>query len=101
MLIHNEIFLKAIIDWLREELSIRVTKISSYEEVEKNWLQNNSSGPNEVTKKVKVLLLTQLLHPPLFLAALSTKFSGNYCVCIRAIKLEESVLMYFMYIKIS
>lgn len=73
---------QAIIEWLRDELSVRVKKVQSYEEVEKEWLEasndKKNSSSSDTGLAVKVLLLTHLLHPPLFLAALSIKFTGTY-----------------------
>lgn len=69
---------QVIMEWLREQLSIRVQKISNIEELEKDWLQTKNLTTTDHFRDIKVLLLTHLLHPPLFLAALSIKFTGIY-----------------------
>ncbi|XP_039285357.1 E3 ubiquitin-protein ligase RNF103 [Nilaparvata lugens] len=74
---------QAIVEWLREELSIRVHKVADVHELEEDWL---TSRP---TDGIKVLLLTHLLHPPLFLAALSIKFSGRIKFGMLTVKNEE------------
>ncbi|XP_075221949.1 E3 ubiquitin-protein ligase RNF103-like [Lycorma delicatula] len=86
---------QAIIEWLREELSIRVHKISDVEELEKDWLTDSSSkssrSSNDLSSsEVKVLLLTHLIHPPLFLAALSIKFTGRIKFGMFTLKKDES-----------
>lgn len=70
---------QSIIEWVRDQLSIRVKTIESLEELEEQWLNENitQSVPSGSKREVKVLLLTHLLHPPLFLAALSIKFTGR------------------------
>lgn len=62
---------------MRQELSIRVKKLSDMNELEQDWLHVTNITSNDNFRDVKVLLLTNLLHPPLFLAALSIKFTGN------------------------
>lgn len=82
----------AILEWLREQLSLRVKKVKHYDDLEKEWLQavnqNSTSAENNVG--VKVLLLTHLLHPPLFLAALSIKFTGRITFGIFTVKKEDA-----------
>lgn len=84
---------QAIIEWLSEELSVRVKKVSSLREVENEWLDNpgnkNSSSTSESNLAVKVLLFTHLLHPPLFLAALSIKFTGRITFGIFSVKKDD------------
>lgn len=81
----------AIIEWLREQLSVRVKKVSSYDDLEKDWLHTSSnSTSNDKNISVKVLLLTHLLHPPLFLAALSIKFTGRITFGMFTVKKEET-----------
>lgn len=95
-------FLQAILEWLREELSIRVHKVSDVEELDRDWLsdsnsEKSSSDNNSLSSSdVKVLLFTHLIHPPLFLAALSIKFTGNYYnPC------KNNWIMFHKFIKIS
>ena len=78
--------------------------IPNIEEVEKDWLhfkQNETAAndPDEfIIKKsddskstsVQVLLLSHLLHPPLFLAALSIKFTGRVRFGMFTVKKEEA-----------
>lgn len=66
---------------MAEQLAIRVQKISSLQELEDDWLGNerNETAVDHL-RDVKVLLLTHILHPPLFLAALSIKFTGTVAV---------------------
>ncbi|KAK9509479.1 hypothetical protein O3M35_006789 [Rhynocoris fuscipes] len=86
----------AILEWLSEQLSVRVKKISNYEDLEREWLQsanNKTSTRLEASNNnlgVKVLLLTHLLHPPLFLAALSIKFTGRITFGIFTVKKEDA-----------
>lgn len=84
---------QAIIEWLSEELSVRVKKVVSTEEVEKEWLnktdEEGNTSSSETNLAVKVLLFTHLLHPPLFLAALSIKFTGRITFGIFSVKKDE------------
>lgn len=69
------------------------------EELEKDWLidfslsnsRNHSSSLS--SSDIKVLLLTHLIHPPLFLAALSIKFTGlfslNVLLVLFLIKIDK------------
>ncbi|KAL1122763.1 hypothetical protein AAG570_003090, partial [Ranatra chinensis] len=81
---------QAIIEWLREELSIRVKKVEDFEDLETNWLGMGSKNGGGGNAGIKVLLLTHLLHPPLFLAALSIKFTGRMTFGIFSVKKEDS-----------
>lgn len=83
---------QAVLKWLREELSIRVHKVSDFEELEKDWLADFSSGKSSSSSlsDVKVLLFTHLIHPPLFLAALSIKFTGRIKFGMFTVKKDES-----------
>ncbi|PSN35060.1 E3 ubiquitin-protein ligase [Blattella germanica] len=89
---------RSIVEWVRDQLSIRVKNIQDIEELKRDWLQNGSSKSNTTSasdgssrnRDVKVLLLTHLLHPPLFLAALSIKFTGRIKFGMFSIKKEES-----------
>jgi len=71
-------------DWVRQQLSVWVKEVKDVEEVKKDWLHvRDETTPGNVnfadnsSKTVQVLLITHLLHPPLFLVALSIKFSGR------------------------
>ncbi|GLH07421.1 E3 ubiquitin-protein ligase RNF181 homolog [Gryllus bimaculatus] len=70
---------QSIIEWVRDQLSIRVKTVENLQELEEQWLNENitQNSPSWSKRGVKVLLLTHLLHPPLFLAALSIKFTGR------------------------
>uniref|UniRef100_A0A1B6CX40 Uncharacterized protein n=1 Tax=Clastoptera arizonana TaxID=38151 RepID=A0A1B6CX40_9HEMI len=83
---------QVIMEWMREQLSIRVHKITDLEEIEYDWLQsrNNNNNTTEHFQDIKVLLLTHLLHPPLFLAALSIKFTGRIKFGMFSVKKEDS-----------
>lgn len=64
---------------MAEQLSIRVEKLSSVRQMDGDWLDSGKNQTsNDDLRDVKVLLLTQILHPPLFLAALSIKFTGKF-----------------------
>ncbi|XP_034235362.1 E3 ubiquitin-protein ligase RNF103-like [Thrips palmi] len=96
---------QVIVDWVHQQLSLWVKRIQSIDEVEKDWLdmsQNvtiNTSGSKENvlstpdgtgSTSVSVLLLTQLLQPPLFLAALSIKFTGRVNFGMLTVKKEDT-----------
>lgn len=82
---------QAILDWMREELSIRVKKLSHMDELEQDWLHiTNVTSSADKFRDVKILLLTNLLHPPLFLAALSIKFTGRVRFGMMTVKKEDS-----------
>ncbi|XP_063231865.1 E3 ubiquitin-protein ligase RNF103-like isoform X2 [Bacillus rossius redtenbacheri] len=75
---------ESVVGWVRAELSVRVHKVAGVEEARCGWLgqcaaQENSTapGPGRDARDVRVLLLTHMLHPPLFLAALSIRFTGR------------------------
>lgn len=83
---------QVIVDWVHQQLSLWVKRIQSVEEIEKDWLavihnetietgaldESLLSAPDRTgSTSVSVLLLTNLLQPPLFLAALSIKFTGR------------------------
>lgn len=84
---------QAIIEWLSEELAVRVKKIQDYDEIEREWLPTSNANKTnlspETSLAVKVLLFTHLLHPPLFLAALSIKFTGRITFGIFSVKKDE------------
>lgn len=78
-------------------MSIRVKNIHDIDELNRDWLQDESAGNNATSASssgsssdVKVLLLTHLLHPPLFLAALSIKFTGRIKFGMFSLKKEDS-----------
>lgn len=94
---------QAIVDWVHQQLSLWVKRIQSIEEVEKDWLdmQRNQTSDhdnrNTVMKSegaesasVRVLLLSHLLQPPLFLAALSIKFTGRVHFGMFTVKKEDT-----------
>jgi E3 ubiquitin-protein ligase RNF103 len=88
------------VEWVRDQLSIRVKNIHDIDELNRDWLQDvstgnnttyaSSSGSSSSSRDVKVLLLTHLLHPPLFLAALSIKFTGRIKFGMFSVKKEDS-----------
>lgn len=82
---------QSIIEWVHDQLSVRINSIDSIEEVEDQWLGVNKTHPNPAASKheVKVLLLTHLLQPPLFLAALSIKFTGRVKFGIFSVKRND------------
>ena len=89
--------LQSIVEWVRDQLSIRVKNIQDIEELKQDWLQEKSdenvtsaSESASRSQDVKVLLLTHLLHPPLFLAALSIKFTGRIKFGMFSVKKEDS-----------
>ncbi|KDR08621.1 RING finger protein 103 [Zootermopsis nevadensis] len=88
---------QSIVEWVRDQLSIRVKNIHDIDELNRDWLQDESAGNNATSASssgsssdVKVLLLTHLLHPPLFLAALSIKFTGRIKFGMFSLKKEDS-----------
>lgn len=96
---------QVIVDWVHQQLSLWVKRIQSTEEIEKYWLNKNqnetieTSATNENvlsaqdgsgSTSVSVLLLTHLLQPPLFLAALSIKFTGRVNFGMFTVKKEDT-----------
>lgn len=89
-----------VVEWVQDQLSIRVKNIHDIDELNRDWLQVDSAGSNATSassghsssssRAVKVLLLTHLLHPPLFLAALSIKFTGRIKFGMFSVKKEDS-----------
>ncbi|XP_008484944.1 E3 ubiquitin-protein ligase RNF103 [Diaphorina citri] len=73
-----------IIKWVKEQLSIRVNKISSLSQLEDEWMSTTKSDDN-----VKVVLFSHLIHTPLFFAALSIKFTGRIKFGIFSLKKDE------------
>lgn len=101
----NTIFLQVIVDWVHQQLSLWVKCIPNIEEVETDWLHlkqnktanatdfdesNISKSESSKSTSVQVLLLSHLLHPPLFLAALSIKFTGRVRFGMFTVKKEEA-----------
>nr|CAD7461735.1 unnamed protein product [Timema tahoe] len=86
---------QSVIEWVRDQLSIRVKSIQNLEEVKCYWLgqcdgqENSTKSTVSSSKDIKVLLLTHLLHPPLFLAALSIKFTGRIKFGMLSVKRDE------------
>lgn len=68
---------KFIIQWIREQMMSYVQYVKSVQELENDWLTTSDSIFSCSSETVKVLLLTNLLNPPLFFAALSIKFTGR------------------------
>nr|CAD7256399.1 unnamed protein product [Timema shepardi] len=89
----------SVIEWVRDQLSIRVKSIQNLEEMKCDWLgqcdgqENNTKSTVSSSKDIKVLLLTHLLHPPLFLAALSIKFTGRIKFGMLSVKRDESEMV--------
>lgn len=90
---------QTILEWVQDHLSIRVKSINDIDELNKHWLQDESAGnhttsvsssPSSNSKDVKVLLLTHLIKPPLFLAALSIRFTGRIKFGMFSINKEDS-----------
>ncbi|KAJ4435680.1 hypothetical protein ANN_18296 [Periplaneta americana] len=81
-----------IVEWVRDQLSVHVKHIHDIDELSKDWLQedNATSASEKSSRDVKVLLLTHLLHPPLFLAALSIKFTGRIKFGMFSVKKEDA-----------
>ena len=86
-------------EWVQDHLSVRVKSIRDIDELNRHWLQDElsanqtasaSSSPSANSENVKVLLLTHLINPPLFLAALSIKFTGRIKFGMFSIKKEDS-----------
>lgn len=85
-------------EWVQDQLSVRVKNIRDIDELNRDWLQDDSAGNNATSassshsssRAVKVLLLTHLLHPPLFLAALSIKFTGRIKFGMFSVRKEDS-----------
>nr|CAD7392522.1 unnamed protein product [Timema cristinae] len=90
---------QSVIEWVRDQLSIRVKSIQNLEEVKCDWLgqcdgqENSTKSTVSSSKDIKVLLLTHLLHPPLFLAALSIKFTGRIKFGMLSVKRDESEMV--------
>jgi hypothetical protein len=87
------------VEWVQDHLSVRVKSIRDIDELNRHWLQHESSAnhtasesssPSANGENVKVLLLTHLINPPLFLAALSIKFTGRIKFGMFSIKKEDS-----------
>lgn len=90
---------QTIVEWVQDHLSVRVKSIRDIDELNRDWLQDESSAnhtasvsssPSANSDNVKVLLLTHLINPPLFLAALSIKFTGRIKFGMFSIKKEDS-----------
>ena len=86
-------------EWVQDHLSVRVKSIHDTDELNRHWLQDESSAnhtasasssPSANSENVKVLLLTHLINPPLFLAALSIKFTGRIKFGMFSVKKEDS-----------
>ncbi|XP_049806395.1 E3 ubiquitin-protein ligase RNF103-like [Schistocerca nitens] len=84
---------QAIVEWVREQLSIRVKRVKSVEEVQSEWFGEDEAAVNAQNSEVRVLLLTHLLHPPLFLAALSVKFTGRIKFGVFTVKKEDAEMV--------
>jgi E3 ubiquitin-protein ligase RNF103 len=87
------------VEWVQDHLSVRVKSIHDIDELNRHWLQGESVGSDTTSassslsdnsENVKVLLLTHLINPPLFLAALSIKFTGRIKFGMFSIKKEDS-----------
>lgn len=65
-----------IFKWIHEQLASRVHHINSIEELNQNWLANNSSS-KAFTSDIKFILISSLATPPLILSALAMKFNGR------------------------
>jgi len=87
------------VEWVQDHLSVRVKSIRDIDELNQHWLQDESSAnhtasasssPSANSENVKVLLLTHLINPPLFLAALSIKFTGRIKFGMFSIQKEDS-----------
>jgi E3 ubiquitin-protein ligase RNF103 len=87
------------VEWVQDHLSVRVKNIRDIDELNRHWLQDESSAnhtasasssPSANNENVNVLLLTHLINPPLFLAALSIKFTGRIKFGMFSIKKEDS-----------
>lgn len=81
---------QAIVEWVREQLSIRVKRVTSVEEIQSEWFGEDEAAVNAQNGEVRVLLLTHLLHPPLFLAALSVKFTGRIKFGVFTVKKQDA-----------
>jgi len=85
------------VEWVRNELSTYVKSIHDIDELHRHWLHDKSSANHAASassstnsENVKVLLLTDQMYPPLFFAALSTKFNGRIKFGMFYIKKENS-----------
>jgi hypothetical protein len=80
--------MQSIIAWVRQQLSDRVELLPNTTEATK-WLEMASG--NEMDSQVRMLLITKLSSPPLFLAALSVKFAGR--VRFGLLQVRNSVIL--------
>ncbi|XP_023213523.1 E3 ubiquitin-protein ligase RNF103-like isoform X2 [Centruroides sculpturatus] len=64
--------LQPILAWVWQQLSSRVKRITSAKKL-KDWLIYNS----EESSKIRIILFSTLLEPPLFISALAIKFNGR------------------------
>lgn len=71
------IYLQHILEWIRNEISHWVYSIKNFDELERDWLPTKNVSSKHGNQAVKIILLSHLLHPPLFFAALSIKYSGR------------------------
>ncbi|XP_046385608.1 E3 ubiquitin-protein ligase RNF103-like [Ischnura elegans] len=115
---------QAIMEWVREQLAVRLSTVKDLSEAENEWIrrpemdgrtvemslkaqnvseevveameehdENQSQGSGDIrdgkSEDVRVLLVTHLLHPPLFLAALSIKFTGRIRFGVLMVRKED------------
>lgn len=71
----NKLKTQHIVNWIRMHLSQRVTSISSVKEFKTDWLKYEEAEKKSLVRVV--LASSALSEPPLFMSALSVKFSGR------------------------
>ncbi|XP_071448561.1 E3 ubiquitin-protein ligase RNF103-like isoform X2 [Hetaerina americana] len=119
---------QAIMEWVREQLAVRLNNVKDVEEAENEWIRRPDKGVSGIdirvkghnvtgdeaqameeknkkqsqgsgdlwggkSEEVRVLLVTHLLHPPLFFAALSIKFTGRIRFGVLVVRKEEKEMV--------
>ncbi|XP_070541088.1 E3 ubiquitin-protein ligase RNF103-like [Ptychodera flava] len=64
--------LQNVLNWITDLISSRLEAIHEKSELENKWLAKSDSSP------LKIILFTNSKDPPLFLSALSVKFTGRF-----------------------
>ncbi|XP_059482487.1 E3 ubiquitin-protein ligase RNF103-like isoform X2 [Neocloeon triangulifer] len=77
---------QSIIAWVRQQLSDRVERLQNVSEAA-SWAE--AAAKPEADGQVRLLLITKLSSPPLFLAALSVKFAGRVRFGMLQVKNKE------------
>ncbi|XP_013784940.2 LOW QUALITY PROTEIN: E3 ubiquitin-protein ligase RNF103-like [Limulus polyphemus] len=77
VVLHSYLFpakAQAVVQWIRHLLATRIKMVGSPDELENHWLKYSPETP---LSEVRVILLSTMSQPPLFLSSLAIKFTGR------------------------